>query len=343
MFASSAPCGALPITREGGNRGDSIQGSSRRDLLKAGGALIVRLAFRSATGRSMRIAETGAEVEASGADRGRFDPLLSTREWDCRRSTPARSTSAPESRQRSRKSPLTSSILPMSKVRIVQGDTELTPDQGTTWGSLRSRSAARRSAKASAAARAKLFSSWPITLGVAARRSQNRRRRHQRRGQKREPFAQLTRGKSFSITLDLPKCRSQPRIQSTCKVVGTVGAAPRHPRQGVRFVHLCARFQTARACCTRSVVRPPCHRRGSCRAVDEASVAGRSWRQSRSFEKSNFLAVVAEHPSGARSKVPQKLKAELVEAGRGCPTPAKLWEHVRATEVVRRRSDRYGG
>ena len=48
--------------------------------------------------------------------------------------------------------------LPMSKVRIVQGDTALTPDQGTTWGSLSIQIGGAQIRQAAAAARAKLLS-----------------------------------------------------------------------------------------------------------------------------------------------------------------------------------------
>ena len=72
---------------------------------------------------------------AAGADRGRCVPRH-RRQGHASRAIPARSTRHRHHAPRSRRWSPTSSTCRSSQVNLVTGDTPLTPDQGTTWGSL---------------------------------------------------------------------------------------------------------------------------------------------------------------------------------------------------------------
>jgi nicotinate dehydrogenase subunit B len=60
--------------------------------------------------------------------------------------------------------------VPMSSVKLVTGDTLLTPDQGITWGSLTIQSGGMQIRQACATAREALLDQAARTLGVVAGR-----------------------------------------------------------------------------------------------------------------------------------------------------------------------------
>ena len=135
---------------------DSIQ-VSRRDPLKPGGGALV-VAFTLGDRPSKRMPKRHPSRSLWRSTEVDLSPLPSFMGRELRRSTPgARSTWAPDVRQRLAQIAADELDLPMSKVRIVQGDTALTPDQGTTWGSLHPGRGAQI-CQAAAAARAKLLS-----------------------------------------------------------------------------------------------------------------------------------------------------------------------------------------
>ena len=57
--------------------------------------------------------------------------------------------------------------LPMARVKIIEGDTALTPDQGKTWGSLTIQIGGVQIRQAAATARAALLDAAATRLGVA--------------------------------------------------------------------------------------------------------------------------------------------------------------------------------
>lgn len=217
--------------------------------------------------------------------------------------------------------------LPLDKIVIVQGDTALTPDQGTTWGSLSIQIGGVQIRQAAAAARVKLVSVAASRLGVAA---------DDLRvddgvisgGGKSVSYAELMRGKSFSITLD-PKAPVATKNPKDFKLVGK--AAPRLDIPGKVFGSFTYMqdFQLPGMLHAR-VVRPPAIG-AELLAVDNGSVAGVRGLVKIVREK-NFLAVVSETEWGA-IKGARELKASWSD-WEGLPDPAKLWQHVRATKVV---------
>ncbi len=193
--------------------------------------------------------------------------------------------------------------LPLDKIVIVQGDTALTPDQGTTWGSLSIQIGGVQIRQAAAAARVKLVSVAASRLGVAA---------DDLRvddgvisgGGKSVSYAELMRGKSFSITLD-PKAPVATKNPKDFKLVGK--AAPRLDIPGKVFGSFTYMqdFQLPGMLHAR-VVRPPAIG-AELLAVDNGSVAGVRGLVKIVREK-NFLAVVSETEWGA-IKGARELKA----------------------------------
>src|SRR5499427_6134398 len=94
--------------------------------------------------------------------------------------------------------------VPFSRIRVVQGDTALTPDQGTTWGSLSVQIGGIQLRNAAATAKAALLDEAAKRLGakqdelkvvdgvVSA-------------GNKRVSYGELIGGKSFALKLDHTK------------------------------------------------------------------------------------------------------------------------------------------
>ena len=136
--------------------------------------------------------------------------------------------------------------LPMHSVTIVQGDTALTPDQGTTWGSLSIQIGGVQIRQAAAAARRALVEEAAAATSRQTGGIAGRRRRHQ--GPERRDaltYGALIGGKSFSITLD-PEEAGSDQGPEGFRAGRQARAASRHPRQGDRPLHLYAGFSAAR-------------------------------------------------------------------------------------------------
>ena len=217
--------------------------------------------------------------------------------------------------------------LPMDRIVILQGDTALTPDQGTTYGSTSIQIGGVQIRQAAAAARAKLVAEAVSELGVAAENLKIDGGVISGGG-KSVSYAELMRGKSFSITLD-PKTPVPTKNPMDFKLVGK--AAPRVDIPGKVFgvFTYMQDFRLPDMLHAR-VVRPPAIG-AELLSVDEDSLAGLPGLVKIVREK-NFLAVVSETEWGA-IKGARMLKANWSDWA-GLPDPAKLWEHVRATKVV---------
>jgi nicotinate dehydrogenase subunit B len=106
--------------------------------------------------------------------------------------------------------------VPIGRIELIEGDTLLTPDQGTTWGSLtiqlggmqlRQASAAARQALTAEAARKFGTDQLTVTDGVISG------------GGKKVSYGELIGGKSFAITLD-PKQPVKEKAPEDYKIVG---------------------------------------------------------------------------------------------------------------------------
>src|SRR6266851_4226616 len=269
--------------------------ASRRDVLKGGGALVVSFSLAGAPGEALAqgakpLALTEVDsflaIDASGVVTfysGKVDlgtgvatalPQMVADELD----------------------------VPLNRVKLVQGDTTLTPDQGPTWGSLSIQIGGMQLRNAAATAKAALLDEAAKRLGakqdelkvvdgvVSA-------------GNKRVSYGKLV-GKPV------------PRVDIPDKVTG-------------RFTYM-QDFRVPGMLHGR-VVRPPAIG-ATLESVDEASikdVAG----VVKVVREGNFLGVVAASEWGA-IKAARQLKA-LWSKSETLPEAAKLWEHVRASKVVK--------
>jgi CO/xanthine dehydrogenase Mo-binding subunit len=217
--------------------------------------------------------------------------------------------------------------LPLDRVDMITGDTLLTPDQGTTWGSLSIQVGGNQIRQASAAARAALLDEAAKKLGVD-RASLAVRGGTVSGGGKSVTYAELIGGRSFSITLDPKKPvptkdpntfnlvgKPVPRVDIPAKITGTFTYMQDFRVPGM--LHGC-------------VVRPPAMG-ASLQSVDESSIKGVP--TARVVREGNFLAVVAEN-EWAAVKAARALKASWSDWS-GLPDQAKLYEHVRATKVAK--------
>jgi nicotinate dehydrogenase subunit B len=217
--------------------------------------------------------------------------------------------------------------LPLSQVDMITGDTLLTPDQGTTWGSLTIQVGGIQIRQASAAARAALLDEATKKLGVD-RASLTVRDGVISGGDKRVTYAELIGDRSFSIKLDAkkpvptkdPKTFSLvgkpiPRVDIPAKVTGT-------------FTYM-QDFRVPDMLHGR-VVRPPAMG-AKLESVDESSIKGIP--SARVVREGNFLAVVADS-EWAAIRAARGLKASWSDWS-GLPDQARLYEHVRATKVVK--------
>src|SRR5262249_50738216 len=91
--------------------------------------------------------------------------------------------------------------VPMAKVKLIEGDTALTPDQGKTWGSLTIQIGGVQIRQAAATARGALLDAAATRLGVA-KENLTVADGVISGGGKRVTYGQLIGGKAFSLKLD---------------------------------------------------------------------------------------------------------------------------------------------
>jgi CO/xanthine dehydrogenase Mo-binding subunit len=297
---------------------------TRRDMLKGGGALVVSFSFGShidaalaqaaAPAKPLALTEVDAflTIDANGLCTlysGKVDLGTGT-------DTALKQIVAEEL------------DLPLSRIKIVTGDTALTPDQGTTWGSLTIQLGGMQIRNAAATARAALMAEAAKRLGVGME-TLGVSDGVIAGGDKRLSYADLIGGKSFALKLDHTKPakakdpkdykvvgKSVPRIDIPDKVTGN-------------FVYM-QDFRLP-GMLHGSVVRPPAVG-AKLESVDESSV-NKIPGFVRLVRENNFLAVVAEN-EWAAVKAARQLKAKWSKS-ETLPDQAKLWEHVRSSKVVR--------
>ena len=216
----------------------------------------------------------------------------------------------------------------MDQVRVVQGDTKLTPDQGPTYGSLSIQVGGVQIRQAAATARKHL-------VGLAAARLKaapadlvvENGTVRPKAGGAGVSYAELVGDASFSLKLDKDATtkdpasftlvgKSVPRLDIPAKTTGTFTYMHDHRVDGMLHGR---------------VVRPPAVG-ADLQSVDEASVQGMPGLV-KVVRQGNFLAVVSETEWGA-IRAGQALKARWSD-WQGLPEQAKLWEHVRGTRVTK--------
>jgi CO/xanthine dehydrogenase Mo-binding subunit len=219
--------------------------------------------------------------------------------------------------------------VPYEHVKLVEGDTALTPDQGATWGSLSIQVGGVQIRQAAATARKALVELAAQGLGVAPADCEIRDGvvRAKADSAKQVAYGDLIGDREFRLKVDKAAPlkdparytivgQSIPRVDVPAKVTGTFTYM-----QDVRVPGMLH----AR------VVRPPALG-AALLSVDESSVQGvKGLRQI--IRIGSFLAVVADTEWGA-IKAARALKATW-SAWEGLPEMAKLYEHVRQTPVAK--------
>jgi nicotinate dehydrogenase subunit B len=221
--------------------------------------------------------------------------------------------------------------VPIGRIELIEGDTLLTPDQGTTWGSLtiqlggmqlRQASAAARQALTAEAARKFGTDQLTVTDGVISG------------GGKKVSYGELIGGKSFAITLD-PKQPVKEKAPKDYKIVGKPQPRVDIPAKMTgRFIYM-QDFKVPGMLHGR-VVRPVAIG-AKLEGVDDSALKSIPGIV-KVVREGNFLSVVASNEwdaiRGAKAIKANWSKSETL------PDQAKLWEHVRATKVVK--EEEYG-
>jgi nicotinate dehydrogenase subunit B len=213
-------------------------------------------------------------------------------------------------------------------VTVIEGDTALTPDQGTTFGSLSIQNGGPQIRQAAATARQALLraaaerftvdrSDLSVTDGQITSKSTGRS----------VGYGALIGGKSFSLKVDKTAPLKEP---AEFKIVGR--SVPRVDIPGKvtgQFTYM-QDFKVPGMLHAR-VVRPPAIG-ATVQSVDEDSVRGIAGLV-KVVRIGSFLGVVAETEWGA-IKASRRLKVGW-STWEGLPDQAALWEYVRGTKIVK--------
>ncbi len=296
---------------------------SRRELLTGGGALIVAFALRpdvpafakGATGaKPLALTEVDSylAIDPSGAATiysGKVDLGTGVR-------TAMAQIAADEL------------DLPLSAVTIIQGDTALTPEQGTTWGSLSIQIGGVQIRQAAAAARRALVAEAALKLGAKPEEMRVADGVITAPSGETLSYGALIGGKSFSITLD-PKKPVPTKDPRNFALVGK--PVPRLEIPDIvtgRFTYM----QDFRApgMLHGRVVRPPALG-ATLESVNEASVKDIPGLV-QVVREGNFLGVVATN-EWAAIRAAKALETSWSK-WEGLPDEAKLFDYVRASKIA---------
>ncbi len=299
---------------------------SRRSVLKSGGALIVTFSFAGPI----------AEALAQGVTPEK--PLALT-EVDAFLSIDARSRVTVYSGKIDFGTGLRTALMqivadeldvPFDFVKVIEGDTALTPDQGKTWGSLSIQAGGMQLRNAAATARQALLAEAAKRLKVKPQEIQivDAVAYSER---KKVTYGELIGGKHFSLTLD----HAKPATFKDPKNYKLVGK----PIPRVDIADKCTgRFPYIHnlrlpGMLHGRVVRPPSIA-AELQNLDENAVKDIPGIV-QVVRQGDFLGVVASN-EWAAIKGAAKLKAAASwSKWEGLPEQAKLYEHVRATKVVK--------
>ena len=216
----------------------------------------------------------------------------------------------------------------LDKIKLIEGDTALTPDQGPTWGSLSIQVAGVQLRQAAATARQALIQmavqktgmpavDFAVKDGVIFLRAEP---------QRRFTYAELIGDRAFELKLDATAPLKNPKDHT---VVGQPMARPDIPGK-VTGTHTYMQDFRVPGMLHARVVRPPAIG-ATLERVDEGSITG--IKGARVVRQGSFLAVVAER-EWAAIKAARQLKATWSK-GEGLPEQGKLWEHVRGTKIAK--------
>jgi nicotinate dehydrogenase subunit B len=297
---------------------------SRRDLLKAGGALVVSFQFGRLDG-----------AFAQGAAGAAAKPLALT-EVDSFLAIDTKGLVTVYSGKVDLGTGVRTALMqmvadeldvPLASVTLIEGDTALTPEQGSTWGSLSIQVGGVQIRQAAATAKdallkeaaTRLYANQPeltVVDGVV----------HAKSGEK-VSYGELVGGKGFALKVNAEAPVKNPKDY---KFVGQSVARVDIPGKVTGTFEYMQDFRVPGMLHGR-VVRPPSV--GSkLENVDESSIKDIAGIV-KIVREGNFLAVVAES-EWAAIKGARDLKATWSK-WEGLPEQAKLYEHVRATKIAK--------
>ena len=297
--------------------------ASRREILTGGGALIVAFALRpdvpvfaegATPAKPLALTEVDSylSIDSSGAATiysGKVDLGTGVR-------TALAQMAADEL------------DLPLHAVTIVQGDTALTPDQGTTWGSLTIQIGGVQIRQAAAAARRALVEEAALLLHTRPEELRVVDGVTKAPSGEMVTYGALVGGKSFSITLD-PKKPVPTKDPKDFALVGKPVQRLDIPDKVTgRFTYM-QDFRLPDMLHGR-VVRPPAIG-ATLESVDETSIKDIPGLV-KIVREGNFLGVVAIS-EWAAIKAARALQANWSK-WEGLPDQAKLFDYVRATTVA---------
>jgi len=296
-------------------------GTTRRDFIKGGGALVVAFSLggpgparaQGAGGKTVALDDVDAFL-ALGRD-GRVTVYTGKVDLGTGTRTALRQMAAEEL------------DVALDHVDLVEGDTAVTPDQGPTWGSLTIQVGGVQIRQAAATARAALLDMAAQRLGAARDALEVRYgvARLKSDPTRSVSYSELIGDREFRLKVDKNAAlkkpadyrivgASVPRVDIPAKVTGewTYMQDVRVPG----MVHA-------------RVVRPPAMG-ATLQSVDESSVGGIKGLL-RVVRAGSFLAVVAE-TEWAAVKAGERLKATW-SSWQGLPAMSRLYDVVRATPV----------
>ncbi|HET7440640.1 MAG TPA: molybdopterin cofactor-binding domain-containing protein, partial [Terriglobales bacterium] len=215
--------------------------------------------------------------------------------------------------------------VPLDRVKLIEGDTALTPDQGPTYGSLSIQNAGVQIRQAAATARHALLEQAAQQLGVPATELTVEQGIVRAHSGKQVSYAKLIGGKTFSLKVDKQAPLKDP---ASYKTVGQSVARSDIPAKVTGQFTYMQDFKVPGMLHGR-VVRPPAIG-ATLQSVDESSVKDIAGLV-KVVRENNFLGVVAETEWSAITAA-QQLKANWSN-WESLPEQSKLWEHVRATKV----------
>lgn len=297
---------------------------SRRDLLKGGGALVV--AFSLPVTRNAAQAQAPAVV-AKPVALDQVDSFLSIDDKGMVTLFSGKVDLGTGVRIGLQQIVAEELDVPLSALSIVEGDTALTPDQGPTYGSQTIQVAGMVIRQAAATARAALLDLAAQKLGANKAGLTIVEGVVSAPGGSRVSYAELVGGQSFSLKLDPAAPAKDP---AQYKLVGK--AIPRRDipeKLTGRFTYM--HDVRVPGMLHGAVIRPPALG-AKLQSVDEASVKGIPGFV-RTVRDGDFLGVVTE-TEWAAVRAARELKA-VWSKSETLPDQDKLWEHVRATKVVK--------
>ena len=216
----------------------------------------------------------------------------------------------------------------IDKVKLIEGDTALTPDQGATWGSLSVQIAGVQLRQAAATARKALIEmavqktgmpsvDFAVKDGVVFLKGEPHRR---------FTYAELIGDRRFDLKVDKDAPVKNPKDHV---LVGQPLPRPDIPGK-VTGTHTYMQDFRVPGMVHARVVRPPAMG-ATLQAVDEGSI--KQIKGARVVRQGSFLAVVADS-EWAAVKAAKALRATW-SRWEGLPEQSRLWEHVRTTKVAK--------